>query len=157
RGELTGMLCKHVVATMYNMTSLGKEVRIPGYWVAQCRPRKKRRVHKDEIAEKVMKMMVKGGNMSKKGGAVSCGKCGGNGHNRRGCTCLRKSQVSRKWNNEARKERVPDKVATKMGGVDGWCWMVMGVSDLVPNGLANGGVATKSDADGEAYEDDDDD
>ncbi|GJR85175.1 hypothetical protein Tco_0209186 [Tanacetum coccineum] len=123
RGELTGMLCKHVVATMYNMTSLGKEVGIlgipslllpPNHHVPIGRPRKKRRVHKDEIAEKVVKMMVKGGKMSKKGGAVSYGKCGGNGHNRRGCTCLRKSQVSGKWNNKARKERVPDKVATEV-------------------------------------------
>nr|GEZ78563.1 hypothetical protein [Tanacetum cinerariifolium] len=97
RWKLTIMPCKHVVATMYNMTSLGKEVEIP-----------------DEIAKKAMKMMMKGGKMSKNGGAVSCAKCGGNGHNMRGYTCIKKSQVSGKWKNEARKERVPDKVAIKV-------------------------------------------
>ncbi|GKB70123.1 hypothetical protein Tco_0931535 [Tanacetum coccineum] len=36
RWELTSMPCKHVVATINNMTSHGKEVGIPEYWVAQC-------------------------------------------------------------------------------------------------------------------------
>nr|GFC30182.1 hypothetical protein [Tanacetum cinerariifolium] len=58
-----------------------------------------------------MKMMMKGGKMSKNGGAVSYAKCGGNGHNMRGYTCIRKCQVSGKWKNEERKERVLDKVA----------------------------------------------
>ncbi|GKG10074.1 hypothetical protein Tco_0338820, partial [Tanacetum coccineum] len=60
------------------------------------RSRKKRRMHKDEIVEQDLKKMVKGGKMSKKGTIMTCGKCGGNGHNSRGCTGLRDIQVKGK-------------------------------------------------------------
>ncbi|GJX49382.1 hypothetical protein Tco_0276227 [Tanacetum coccineum] len=53
--ELSSMPCKHVVAVIFNMESHGKEVGIPEYLVAQCRPRKKRRMHKNEITEQALK------------------------------------------------------------------------------------------------------
>ncbi|GJR74257.1 protein kinase-like domain, concanavalin A-like lectin/glucanase domain protein [Tanacetum coccineum] len=89
RWELTGMPCKHVVEAIINMAVHGKEVGIPEDWVAQCRPRKKRRMTKDDIVEHDLKKMVKRGKMSKMGTVMTCGKCRGKGHNRRGCTGLR--------------------------------------------------------------------
>nr|GFA39113.1 hypothetical protein [Tanacetum cinerariifolium] len=81
--ELTGMSCKHVVAAICNMAAHGKEVGIPKDWVAQCYWLN---TWKDMYQYKVVKKMVKGGKMSRKGTIMSCGKCGGKGHDRKGCT-----------------------------------------------------------------------
>ncbi|GJU61300.1 hypothetical protein Tco_1243135 [Tanacetum coccineum] len=64
--------------------------------VAQCRPRMKRITHKDVIVKHAVKKMVKDGKMSRKGTIMSCGKCGGKGHNKRGCTNPRDIQVNGK-------------------------------------------------------------
>ncbi|GKB82793.1 hypothetical protein Tco_0949688 [Tanacetum coccineum] len=102
------------------MASHGKKVGIqehvtaPYHHVPTGSARKKRRVHKDEIAEKDVKKIVKGGKMSKKGCTVSYGKCIGKSRNMRGCTSPRESKVSVKGKNGSRKEGVPDEVATKV-------------------------------------------
>ncbi|GJW03651.1 mutator type transposase [Tanacetum coccineum] len=104
--NLTGMSCKHVVTVIFNMESHGKEVGIP-----QGRPRKKRRMQKDEIAEQVLKKLVKGGKMSMKGTIVSCGRCGEKGHNRRGCASPTNILVKgKKKGNGSRNEGVRDEV-----------------------------------------------
>ncbi|GKD11191.1 transposase, mutator type, MULE transposase domain protein, partial [Tanacetum coccineum] len=69
RWELTGMPCKHDVATIVNMKAYGKEVRIP-----EGRPMKKAIMNKDDVIEHALKNMVKSGRMSKMGTIMTCGK-----------------------------------------------------------------------------------
>ncbi|GKD65125.1 hypothetical protein Tco_1307233, partial [Tanacetum coccineum] len=58
-------------------------LRLPSnHHVPVSRPRKRRKEHKDEMAKKAVKMMMKGRKMSKKVSTVPCGECGGQGHNR---------------------------------------------------------------------------
>nr|GEU90050.1 hypothetical protein [Tanacetum cinerariifolium] len=87
--ELTGLLCKLVVAAIYNMfeNSLGVVVESrtviipPLYTLLIGRPPKKRKKSNDEIASQSASL----GKLSRKGKSVSCGKCGNVGHNRKGC------------------------------------------------------------------------
>jgi hypothetical protein len=86
----------------YNIPS---NLKPPHHHVPIGRPRKKRRVSNDEIAEQVMKKsMVKNRKLSKRGKTVKCGACGGQGHNKRACTGRRDTQK------RTRKEGVPDDV-----------------------------------------------
>ncbi|GJW57712.1 mutator type transposase [Tanacetum coccineum] len=87
--ELTRILCKHVVAAIYNMSknSVGvvvesRTVIIPLlYKPLISRPPKKRKKSNDEIASQ----SASSGKLSRKGKSVSCGKCGNVGHNRKDC------------------------------------------------------------------------
>nr|GEV57956.1 hypothetical protein [Tanacetum cinerariifolium] len=60
-------------------------------------------VHEDERDEKVIKMMVKDGKLSKKDNTITCGKCGGKGHNKRACTGPTEKQASGKGNKATQK------------------------------------------------------
>nr|GEW82121.1 zinc finger BED domain-containing protein RICESLEEPER 2 [Tanacetum cinerariifolium] len=97
--ELTGIPCKHAVATIYNMSenSVGvnpcnerdmwpvgesRTVIIPPLYKPLIgRPPKKRKKSNDEIASQ----SASPGKLSRKGKSLSCGKCGNVGHNRKGC------------------------------------------------------------------------
>nr|GEV39810.1 hypothetical protein [Tanacetum cinerariifolium] len=87
--ELTGIPCKHVVATINNMfeNSVGVVVESrtviipPLYKPPICRPPKKRKKSNDKIASQ----SASSGKLSRKGKSVSCGKCDNVGHNRKGC------------------------------------------------------------------------
>ncbi|GKC10956.1 mutator type transposase [Tanacetum coccineum] len=86
--ELTGIPCKHAVASIYNMSENSVGVGIPEQWVyaayrietwdmyTHSRPPKKRKKSNDEIASQ---------SASWKGKLVSCDKCGNVGHNKKGC------------------------------------------------------------------------
>nr|GEW76453.1 hypothetical protein [Tanacetum cinerariifolium] len=85
--ELTGIPCKHAVATIYNMSenSVGvvesKIVIIPPlYKTLIGRPPKKSKKSNDEIASQ----SALSGKLSRKGKSLGCGKCGNVGHNRKG-------------------------------------------------------------------------
>ncbi|GJR80452.1 mutator type transposase [Tanacetum coccineum] len=82
--ELTGIPCKHDVATIYNMSENSVGVGIPEQWVHKPpvgRPPKKRKKSNGEIASQ----SASSGKISRKGNSVSCGKCGNVGHNKKGC------------------------------------------------------------------------
>ncbi|GJZ01213.1 retrovirus-related pol polyprotein from transposon TNT 1-94 [Tanacetum coccineum] len=69
--EVSGILCKHAVACIFNMNDNGMQVSRPG---------KKRKKSAGEVTE-----MVKDGKLIRKGGIVTCCKCGQKGHNKRSC------------------------------------------------------------------------
>ncbi|GJX47927.1 mutator type transposase [Tanacetum coccineum] len=94
--EITGMPCKHAVASIWNMANNGLEPGIPESWVHENtpitltapnykppigRPKKKRRKSAAEIYDN----LVKRGKLSRAGGTVTCLKCGQQGHNQRSC------------------------------------------------------------------------
>ncbi|GJU20499.1 mutator type transposase [Tanacetum coccineum] len=94
--EVSGITCKHAVACIFNMTKNGMQVGLPEDWVYQSMrlqtwrtvysfkinpvPGKKRKKSAGEVTE-----MVKNGKLTRKGGTVTCCKCGQKGHNKRSC------------------------------------------------------------------------
>ncbi|GKA51151.1 transposase, MuDR [Tanacetum coccineum] len=120
--EVSGILCKHAVACIFNMNDNGMQVGLPKNWVHQLmklqtwktvysfkinpvpgrqfweksqvplrlippyishqvgRPGKKRKKSVGEVTE-----MVKDGKLIRKGGTVTCCKCGQKGDNKRSC------------------------------------------------------------------------
>jgi hypothetical protein len=80
----------------------------PHHYIPIGRPRKKRKVSKEETAEKALKEMSKGGKQSRKGKTVTCSQCGTTGHNKRACTGPRKKNANGKGNKKARVEGVAD-------------------------------------------------
>ncbi|XP_076923612.1 uncharacterized protein LOC143585802 [Bidens hawaiensis] len=94
RWELTGIPCKHAVASNWDMSLNGLDVEIPEKSTCPTklkepkhhkpigRPKKKRKKDATEKEDE----MVKGGKLSKKLRTTTCGTCGNRGHNRRSCT-----------------------------------------------------------------------
>ncbi|GKA60565.1 RNA-directed DNA polymerase, eukaryota, partial [Tanacetum coccineum] len=96
--EVSSIPCKHAVACIFNMTDNGMQINpvpgrefwaktqvpsrlIPPYIPPQVgRPGKKRKKSACEVTE-----MVKDGKFTRKGGTVTCCKCGQKGHNKRSC------------------------------------------------------------------------
>ncbi|GKB44418.1 mutator type transposase [Tanacetum coccineum] len=96
RWELTGIPCKHVVATNWVMP-LNNEASIPEEWVG--RPPKER---KKSAAERDVLKIVKNSKLSRERKTVTCNKCNTKGHNSRSCTGPRepksnKRKVPSKW------------------------------------------------------------
>nr|GEX53418.1 hypothetical protein [Tanacetum cinerariifolium] len=76
--ELTGIPCKHVVATCWNM-ALNDPVAQPiEAWVGRPRKKRKRSKHKDEP-------FVKYGKLRKKERTITCQSCGNTRHNKATC------------------------------------------------------------------------
>ncbi|GJX23373.1 mutator type transposase [Tanacetum coccineum] len=91
--EVSGIPCKHAVSCIFNMNYNGMQVGLPEDWVHQSmrlippyippqfgRPGIKRKKSAGEVTE-----MVKDVKLIRKGGAVTCYKCGQKGHNKRSC------------------------------------------------------------------------
>ncbi|GJW79794.1 RNA-directed DNA polymerase, eukaryota [Tanacetum coccineum] len=76
--EVSGIPCKHAIACIFNMNDNEMQVALPKDWVG--RPSKKRKKSVGEVNE-----MVKDGKLIRKGGTVSCCKCGQKGHNKISC------------------------------------------------------------------------
>nr|GEW79284.1 transposase, mutator type [Tanacetum cinerariifolium] len=92
--ELTGMPCKHSVATINDMGNNGIQVGIPEAWSSISliltppdyhtpigRPPKKRKKSASELSD----TMVKNGNLSRSGKTITCTICKKLGHNQRSC------------------------------------------------------------------------
>nr|GEY66826.1 transposase, mutator type [Tanacetum cinerariifolium] len=77
--ELTGIPCKHALATIWDMAGNGEENAIPESYGHQATQKRKKSAA--ELAEG----MVKGNKLSKAGRSITCGKCKGIGHNQRKC------------------------------------------------------------------------
>ncbi|GJU68727.1 mutator type transposase [Tanacetum coccineum] len=75
--ELIGILCKHVVAAIYNMCDNGMGVGIPEHWVHAS--------YRLETWAHVYSFKINPCKLSKKGKSVNCSKCGNLGHSKKGC------------------------------------------------------------------------